>query len=403
MVKPLQQAPSIAALITFLALASPLAFALGLSPASVAVEDVLRGGYAEKKFYVYNTEPETFVFSFKVKGELSEWASVYPQETFVVDSGQKQEINVVIQPPLDAAPGTYEGSLVTTSRPQKTAFVEGAHAEIQTSVVGQLILSVTNSQKPGLSVNSVETNAIEEKMAAFLSFDLTNPGNVRAKPLISVDIADSRGRILKSVSKQNVEILPTRSVSVLMQLPTEDLPQGEYALKISVSLERKQIYSRTLRQKILETGSLSRRGQVLELKVPPWAELGNYARVEAVFRNLGTLASTAKLSGEILVDGKAVAPLSSEEVDVLPGQQVTLTTLYKPERPGRHVVHAAVLFGGKLTDYSDGVINVNSNGRQPAGFSQGAYILLAAIAAACALAYAFRKKLPAIKIVKKWK
>jgi len=386
-----------------LVLLSPAVFSIGLSPASVAIEDVLKGGYAEKTFTIYNTEPETRVFSFKIGGGLASWASAYPQDTFVVDGGQKQEIKVVVQPPQDAASGTYDGEISVSSKPQTPSFSTGARADIQAGVVGHLALTVTNSQKPGLSVNSIEGNAIEERMPAFIKFDLTNPGNVRARPLISVDIADSHGKLLASVSKQDSEILPTHSATILMQLPTEDLPQGDYSLKISVSLGGQQIYGRALRQEILEVGALSRRGQIVELKVPPWAELGSYAKIEVLFRNLGTLGSTAKLSGEILVDGKPIAPISSEEVDVLPGQQVALATLYKPGQPGRHTVHAAVLFGGKLTEYTDGVINVNGTGASSQGVNYNAIALLAALAVLAAIAYAFRNKFPRVKLVKKWK
>lgn len=384
-------------------LAAPATLALGLSPASVTVDEILRGGYAESSFKVYNTEAEPLVFSFRVGDDIKDWAAVYPKNTFIVPSRQSETVRVVIQPPLDAANGVYNGSLVLEAGPEKQYSGSGAGATIRTGVQGKIIVKVTDKEKFDLGVQAVETGAVEERNPIVLKINFENKGNVRAKPSVKAEVRDRRGGLAKSVENSEFEVLPTRSDWLELKLPTEDLPPGEYSLTVTISTRGQQIFSRTLPVEILEVGSLNRKGEFVEVKAPSFAEAGSFVKIDGVFNNTGTLATTAKLTGEVTLGDAIVSPISSDELTVAPGEQAVLSTFFKPSQPGRHVAKVSVLYSRKKTEAKEVVINVQAS-PQPGGLSGDTLYITLGVLALLLIAvtlYALRDKLPGMKVGRK--
>ncbi|GEM_PF-1126897 len=380
-------------------IAAPAVLAIGLSPASVHIEGILRGGYAETSFKVYNTEAEPLLFSFKVEGDLKQWASVYPQNTFLVPSRQSQAVRVVIQPPLDAANGVYNGSLALEAGAEKQYTGSGTGAAIHTGVQGRIIVNVTDKEQYDLAVLAVETGAVEERNPIVVKVNFENRGNVRAKPQVKVEVRDRRGALVKSLENSDFEVLPTRSDWLELKLPTEDLVPGEYSVTISILVKGQQVFSRTLPAEILEIGSLNRKGELSELTAPATAEVGSFVKIEATFNNTGSLATTAKLTGEVSLDGAVVAPIASDELSVAPGEQAKLAAFFKPTQVGRHVAKVSVLYSRKKTGEKQVQVDVTTAGGQQTGGGL-LYIALGALALllVAVTLYALRDKLPGIKV-----
>jgi len=368
--------------------------AIGLSPATVTVEDVLRGGYAERMFKVYNTESTPMRFTFKVTGDIAEWASVYPQNVFIVPPRASQVVRVVIQPGADAANGIYEGALSLEGTPEKPTVVQsGAGATIVTGVQGRIFINITDREKYQLEVLSVETPPVEERTQLLANITFSNTGNVRAKPTITIEVLDRRGQIVASIQKNDFEILPTRQEFVELRLPTQDLPPDSYSVNIGIQVRGESVYSKTYTVEIYEIGSLNRKGELFSLSAPQTAEAGSFVKVDAVFKNTGTLPSSAKLVGEVSFNGAVFAPLSSDELSVMPGDQTTLSAFFKPIQPGTYNARVWAVYNKKKT--AEKAFSVLVTPSQ----SSGSDLLYAALALLFVLliavtVYALRDKLP---------
>ncbi len=375
----------------------PFNTALGLSPASVDVQNVLVGGYAKVAFTVSNTEDKVAEFTINVIGPAAAWTSVYPSTSFTMVPKATQKIELIIQPPADAARGTYPASVrveTITAGPNK---VSGqALARISSGVEGKINVQVTNQQVLSINVNSIETFSIEEGTTGFLTVEAQNTGNVRATPEVLVKLIDATTNKVLEVRK-SAELLPTETRKIEVQLPTEGLRPGNYDLEVSVLLNGREVTSKGLRQKILERGELSTQGQLVSVDAPPWVEAGNFVKVGVLFKNTGSLLSTGEIVGEVLLDGKIIDVLSSKPVKVSPGEQIMLYALYKPQRAGRYTVRASVLFGGKQTDYTEAILNVTSP-TAAASTNDSLYYSVALIVVIAGLGYSYRDKLPEVRM-----
>ncbi len=394
---------------------SALAGAMGLSPAEAAVENVLRGGFAEKTFTVFNTEPAAMRFEFRVEGDAAAWASALPAGEFELGPYSSQKVRVQFKPPLSEPLGERKSLMVLKATPKQSgatagaaatggayAYPQGAAASLVTVLQANLLVSLTDEEKKGLSVTDFEADVVEEKMPLHLSIELENTGNVLARPQITVLLLDGRRQPASPPSTREFQVQPTGSAKIDLMPSIQGVGPGDYFVLVTVSLDGQKIYGRELPQKILREGGLGKLGQIIEIKAPPWVETGSPARVEALFRNRGVLSVNARMVGKVLLDGVEQAALESQPEAVAPGGQAVLTAFFRPRQAGRHSVRVAVDVEGQETEQVEAIVNA-TGGRAAGKAGDSLYYLLVAVLLGAGLAYAFRKKLPGFKLKKKWR
>ncbi|WP_286681133.1 hypothetical protein, partial [Methanoculleus sp. DTU007] len=89
--------------------------------------------------------------------------------------------------------------------------------------------------------------------------------------------------------------------------------------------------------------------------------VGKPIKITGLFKNSGSIATRAKLSGEVYRGGSLVDVISGDEMTVLVFSEDALTAYYTPTEPGEYTVKTCALFEGKTTDAKDISFTVQSD------------------------------------------
>ncbi|MBN1762747.1 MAG: hypothetical protein JW878_06705 [Methanomicrobia archaeon] len=121
---------------------------------------------------------------------------------------------------------------------------------------------------------------------------------------------------------------------------------------------------------ILETGTLTRTGELTDLCCEGEPLIGELMKVLATFKNTGAIDTKAKFSGEVYRNGKLLETIASEELAVPVTETRTLTSYYKFEEPGTYKISGYVIYEGKQTETKEVLFEV------PGGAATSAHIPL---------------------------
>lgn len=381
-------------IIAFILIISPsiLGVGLGVSPARLTFNNVLKGGYAQDSLYLSTDTTKNLSMFFETEGDVGQWITIENNITNItVSKSTPRQVKIIIMPPEDTANGTYSGTLrIVTDKlvdPQtgigssvKAAFM----IFIDVTITGEQILSCSGG---GVSIGDAEIN-----FPVLLSLLILNEGNVRTSPLVLLNVWDKyQNEIVTSTSLSTQSILPTESVRISKEVAL-DLSEEQYWAEISVpSCE----FSTTLPFNIVEKGGIVDRGDFIRIESKPWSVTGEIVPITAVFRNTGGRTVTANFKGEIKdAKGDIVKIIDTDKLDVQPGELVRLQTFYRAKDTGQYFVTGKIYYNNKLSTERGYVLNINQGtGILSKGYSYIMYLsILIVIAILAMLIFIKRKK-----------
>ncbi len=348
------------------------AVSVGVNKATIHFSKVLRGGYAEDTFTVTTGSPEETSLEYQFVGEAADWLRLLPEnESDLVFSASKPlTLTVIVEPPVDAANGTYQaelriltGPVVRTGGKYGSSVRASFGVKISVEVVGEEVRSCIAG---GFNIPDTEVEQPLELQAS-----VKNTGNVQLLPTFNLDVWDQYQTKLvmtKSVTADS-RILPTKQETLFFQL-SQDLPVGQYWARIE---EPDCKGGGFLTFNVLERGGVSDKGELLRIDTKPWAGTDEIVRIAAVFQNLGARTVTAKFKGVIERDGRIVEAIETDPLNVKPSSVAELETFFNPEEPGQYQVKGRVVYNNKLTFEKSSVINVKPSPRRVTGSFLGAF------------------------------
>jgi hypothetical protein len=368
----------IAVILSFLCLVSTsYAIGIGISPSEINIQNVLRGGYGEATIRVTNPNEFSLLVDLTKEDLIADWMIFAPKlaDTIILTSGQIvtmaiesftvppesfYEFRVIVQPPADMPTGTYSGYInvdttpignITNPEQTGTNIVTGAKLKASISITGDQILDYF--------VQGVSIKDTEESYPIELTVTGENRGNVRVSPIVYVDIWNrDMTEIVKSVELTGSEVLPTTTETHEFSIQSDNMSIGQYWVNVTISDGNEIIYEEVLTFDLMERGSLSIKGEFVGLVKKVWATVGEVVKIDALFKNIGELPTTAKYKGEVYLGSELTAVLESEELLVPVDETVNLTTYFTPDRPGRYVIRGAVYYDKKVTFTKEGILNV---------------------------------------------
>ena len=377
-----------------LAANSAQAVSIGVSPASIQFDNVLKGGYAEGTVSVSTSSATPLNLTMRAEGAVKDWITFEPSENITFSSGDMKRISIMVRPPSDAANGLYTGSVIATTSAAKTGG-SGVGAEVTTGAVCDVAVRVTGDEIKKASVILIDAKDTEEELPAEFSVSISNDGNVMIAPLIKIEIMKKgTSEVLKTITHSTTTVLPTKTSIIRIMADTKGLPIGEYTGKVTVFLDSEKLAEKELSFNIFERGTLRKSGVLQKIWNEPWANVGDVVKIDAYFENQGEMMIIGKLKGEIYNANRLVNVTESDELEVPVGKVVVMSAYFKPEFPGQYLVRGQVVYGGKTTETKESYINVNPGGEAlPRGLD---YTTLAVAAAAlliiALLLFRFRSK-----------
>jgi hypothetical protein len=332
------------------------ALSIGVSPGKVNFQNMLKGGYAEKTVTISTNSDQELTGHFDVSGEISEWIRFEPNTTTItLSKTDPYKLRIIAEPPQDVRNGSYSGSItiVTDSFGNITGRAGGF---IKAAVTLIINLGVTNQEISKCRAGGFNFKDSEIGYPIELELTIINDGNVRIKPIISVDIWDQMQEdLLLSKELVSDEILPTTESKVLRSLQN-NLDIGQYWVSVGVD---ECGASDFLTFSVVEKGAIADKGILKQITNKVWAYVGETIQINAVFQNIGERKVFARFKGVIKLDDKIVKVIETEELDVLAGETTTFDIYFTPEKPGRYTLTGRVIYNKKLTFEKGSIINVN--------------------------------------------
>ena len=355
----------ITAVLSFIFLNQNVLAGVGLSPACVSFEKMVRGGYAERYLTISNPVDENVSVFINLEGDVAGWITIEPSSFNMSGVGFKI-IKIITKPPGHIPNGVYKGRVVVISKPAlpPEELEAGSSIIVASVVAADISVEISDLQLLRYKVERINLPDTEECRPILINLNLRNTGNVNATPRFHVEIkSKDGGTLLQQYDRTADPILPTTTSTVNLRVPYKIeqfkcIPSGEYLSDIKSYADGALMDSSVLSFKIYPRGTLTVAGEILELKVPENITLGEVAKIEALFKNTGQIPVVAKLNVEVYQGGRLVETLNSDPVEVYMGGVQPLVAYFSPKGGGKYTFLVSVLFEEKKSDIREAEMEV---------------------------------------------
>jgi hypothetical protein len=343
---------------------------IGLSPGTTEFKGVLRGDYAEKEVILSTSSTKPIQCEIDASGDAEHWFTYNTGTRFTIQPQTHFALKIMVEPPADTPNKNYTGLITVRVIPEGSS--NGTGAVISTGVALKYLVEVSDVENKlyrvdgaSLEFTNEGTGYTEERKPFNFIVRLTNSGNVRLYPKVHIDIlSEDKTSVLASTDYSEKLILPTTKQEVMITIPN-NLPIGKYFARVTAYNDDKTIYDIYLPIEVVERGSLSIIGRLVQVKLNKiWVNPGELVEVKAVFTNDGVQTAVAVFKGKVTElsgdeDSSVVGLLESEEpVEVSPGQTSEILTYYTPTKPGRYEISGKIRYSNKETGEKSSILNV---------------------------------------------
>lgn len=335
--------------------AAPALGGLGVSPSAIELTNVLKGSTRQRGVIIYNTFDSEEEFAVYAVGEAKKWIRFYdsahlkvPIKKVKISANKSKTVAATIKVPKDAANGVYRSKIYAQKGALKR---ESKRSGVGTALKIPCLVSigVTGDQILEGEVSSITLRDIEIGYPLKMMIEFVNKGNVTARPEIQVEISQAGITVDKFVYAKTKVPVEYREV-IPVKWSTKGRGLGTYIAKIAVSLDKKELVTRNLPFKILELGTLTRKGFLQSLTYSGDPEIGKTTKVLAEFRNNGEIATYAKFIGEVYKDGSLLNKIESEKTLVPVEESRNLECYLQIPEKGNYQIVGYVSFEGKKSN-----------------------------------------------------
>ncbi|MDD5111360.1 MAG: hypothetical protein PHG85_02320 [Candidatus Altiarchaeota archaeon] len=339
------------------------ASAIGVSPGTIAFNNMVRGGYGEKTLGISTAGNEDLTIKLEAAGDTKDWITFDPTGQITVPKKSAKLVTVKIAVPNTARNGQYEGTIIISTLLEGADNSGQSGARFMPGIIVKVQLAVTGEQVEGYEVKSVSVKDTEQNYPVEFVVNVENTGNVITTPKLHFEILNSeRKEIGKTMDYSETQIMPTTTKQFTIKMPTKGMETGAYYAKMTSNFGDEQ----TLFFQILAPGTLAIRGSIAQLSLNKiWVKPQETVKIEATFTNEGEVfIDSAKIKGEAyLIDPtygtkELVGTFEGDSMTVPIGQEVSLTSYFTPAKSGRYSIEGIVVYSGKRTDVKTTVLNV---------------------------------------------
>ncbi|MBI5061542.1 MAG: hypothetical protein HZB67_04485 [Candidatus Aenigmarchaeota archaeon] len=319
--------------------------AIGVSPASLSYEKVLRGGVSQREFYISNAANETRFFKYNATGCDFLRFSFDPQSPLEIPANSQKRVVAIANPTNDTANGIYECMIRVEETGTVTAREGGAVVGIFPAIGLRTAVEVTGEQVIGSRVYKMYVLDNEVGRPIKFTVGIANTGNVRVYPRIIIKIY--KGTLVDTVEKIFDSIIPGEYRDLVVEWNTEGRDVGNYTATVQVFIDDTKIEDKELRFRIFEKGTLTKRGEIVSINVTP----GETTKIEVLFRNVGESDVEARIKAELHLGGQLIDVAEGDNVFVKVGATEKLVAYYKPTKNGDYTIKGKVVYDGKYTEF----------------------------------------------------
>lgn len=368
--RPLQKITSLFLALSLSMVSVASAFAIGVSPSTVRVENVLSGSSVPTEIVITRADGSgSAMVTLTVGGASGEYVTLPEGETMTFPEGEQRLTVPLLVEAGNLAGGEYEATFTVTM----TSGVDEAGGT-GTSLMGasqaKVLFSVTNDAVEAYEITSADMSASEVGEPIGFTYVMDNTGNVDTRParveLEMVDETDDDNVLTQEFSGEEIAIVPafTRE-EVSMFIEDHDLTPALYATSVTFyDADDEVIYEMdTLRVQIFPQGTLSQEAKMNSFNIEKGSYIpGETVRMSADFENTGSIGVEASFVVEVFLNGSRVDELKQDAVFVPAGRQTEFEYDFVPTEEGEYSAAAYVKYGIYKTEVMDGTFSVALEG-----------------------------------------
>jgi hypothetical protein len=333
------------------------AVSIGVSPGNINMNNLLRGGYAQRTIRITTNSNDGLVASFNPKTDINTWISFDPpNRTFSVTAGKPYPLTIIVKPPLDARSDSYLGTIDFVT--ERLGDLSGrAGGFVKAGVTARFGITVSDEEIRDCKSGAFGFDDLEIGFPLKLHLTINNDGNTRLRPKISFEIWDQNQEkiVMSDEFVSPKEILPT-TTETIVQTFSNSLDIGQYFAKIYVE---DCSSSSLLTFSVIEKGGILDQGIFERLINKLWVLVGEPVEIKAQFKNNGERTVSAKFVGDIKLDNKIIEIIETDEIDVDLKETVDIIHYFTPDKPGRYVINGKIYYNRKITYEKSSILNVN--------------------------------------------
>lgn len=357
-------------LLSLLFLAPKSVYAMGISPSSFDIKDILQHSSIPQTINFSRNNPSEDESAFiDTLGDAAEYIRIPNKGKFVLPKGSENTPFIFYIEPGALAPGSYEAAIRVRQDPDAKSGSGTSARSAMTMLVGaegRIRFTVTGEAKEILAYNQPMFRNTEIGLAVPYSFRIVNSGNVDARPsrveITMTNDADASLIYKESVSTKDIKIVKAFTSADISLLTQNKLPLGSYhAVLTFYSREQITFTSEKLKFQVVPVNTLKQQGTLTSfLSNKESYEEGEPVTLTGIFKNTGTLVTNAALSITILQDGKKIDLLRTEDGFVSISDSVTLEKIYHPLTPGTYTAIGMADYNLTKTNELQAIFTVRS-------------------------------------------
>ncbi|MEK6976556.1 MAG: hypothetical protein AABY18_09470 [Candidatus Thermoplasmatota archaeon] len=326
---------------------------LGLAPGRITIADAQPGQTYRATVTLQNQYDSPTPFTVERNGTVGAWTTVDPGPQFTVPARTSQTVALAIAIPQDTGPGNKTGQI---------SFLADVRGSTRQGVGVLLEVSVGGEGRVKVTWQAATAEDAQVGHALFANVTARNDGNVRTRAQAHASVSAFGGGPALAQGNGSVELDPGQTGDAVISLGST-LPVGQYLVRVTSTDPAG--FEVDLDVKVTVSGDAPD-GRLRAIVNPIRVPAGKPVTVNAWFENTGRSdIGSARLSAQVLRDGKVEATLGSDGLAVVAGAHANLTAIWTPAREGNYRIVGHVEYDGFRTPDSEGRIEVG-----PGGFNQ---------------------------------
>jgi len=352
-------------------------YAFGISPASIHVDNLLRGSKQTRTVRLLKI-PDEYDETLIIKAEPTsiDGKSITGPEFVTIPAGQRTAPYTLEIDGSRVANGAYQGAVIfsraQSSQTQvngtstKTSVVNGA-AIVSQTVIG-IYYTVTGEEQLGYEFRDLFVQDTETILPLYLRYNMLNKGNVSWRPkgfyLSLTDELHPENPINLNISGDALPMVQPGEYSSILVEKTIPLTEGTYTAKMQFYDQNNKTIAELKSNKfaVFPPGTLALKGEMTALSSNKATYVpGENIKISAEFKNTGTIPTHAILITEIYGPENELIQINrTNETVVEKGETVLLNQFTTLEKPNDYTVSGHVEYGVKKTDTKKIAVTVRS-------------------------------------------
>ncbi len=343
------------------------AYAFGLSPGVITVENMGRNMKTERHFILVRRNPsQTDYFRVTVSGEGARYIELTNNGVAELPQGQTEANYFFIINSAKAANGTYEA--VVQFLPDDTVGAGGAGKQntqatqglsFKVGAAGKVRFTVTDQEIKTFTIDNVFLQDSEVGMPVGIRFRLANTGNVDVHPdlitLEMVEDSDPTYVVTGTISGIDLPLVAPLETKEITSVFKQTFEQGAYRGTVRFVADGKTIFTRdNFRLQIFPLGSLAQQLELADVRLNGETFAPNdLVKFDVIARNSGAALVNAHVVVEISRDEKLLELLRSDKVTIVKGDTTQFTLTYRQTEEGTYQARVYAEYGAKKTSIQE--------------------------------------------------